>query len=65
MLMYGFIGLSMYMFIKKHPNESKNMLVYANSIVKYMPIDKGQQNYYTYNGFCIYKRKMSVFNRCA
>lgn len=41
MLMYGFIGLSMYMFIKKHPNESKNMLVHANSIVKYMPIDKG------------------------
>lgn len=40
MLMYGFVGLSMYMFIKKHPNESKNMLVHANSIVRYMPVDK-------------------------
>ena len=40
MLMYGFIGLSLYMFIKKHPNESKNMLVHANSIVRYMPVDK-------------------------
>ena len=43
MALYGFIGLSIYMFIKKHPNESKNMLVHANSLVRYMPIDKGSR----------------------
>jgi hypothetical protein len=40
MIMYGFIGLSIYMFMKKHPNESQNMLIHANSLIKYMPIDK-------------------------
>ena len=40
MIMYGFIGLSIYMFIKKHPNESQNMLIHANSLIRYMPIDK-------------------------
>ena len=40
MIMYGFIGLCAYLFIKKHPNESNSMMVYANDIVKYMPIDK-------------------------
>ena len=43
MALYAFIGLSIYMFIKKHPNESKNMLVHANSLVRYMPIDKGSR----------------------
>ena len=40
MIIYGFIGLSIYMFMKKHPNESQNMLIHANSLIKYMPIDK-------------------------
>ena len=43
MALYGFIGLSIYMFIKKHPDESKNMLVHANSLIRYMPIDKGSR----------------------
>ena len=41
MALYGFIGISIYMFIKKHPNESKNMLVHANDLIRYMPVDKG------------------------
>jgi len=40
MVMYGFIGLSIYMFIKKHPSESQNMFIHANKLIKYMPIDK-------------------------
>lgn len=40
MILYGFIGLSIYMFIKKHPSESQNMFIHANSLIKYMPIDK-------------------------
>ena len=40
MIMFGFVGLSLYIFIKKHPNESKGMLSHANDIIRYMPIDK-------------------------
>tara|TARA_B100000900_G_scaffold399485_1_gene402063 strand:+ start:1490 stop:2095 length:606 start_codon:yes stop_codon:yes gene_type:complete len=40
MASYAFIGLSLYMFIKKHPNHSKNLLIQANDLIKYMPIDK-------------------------
>merc|ERR1711871_535148 len=40
MAMYGFIGLCAYLFIKKHPNQSSSMMVYANDMIKYMPIDK-------------------------
>ena len=40
MAMYGFIGLSIFIFARKNPNESKSMLVHANNIIKYMPIDK-------------------------
>jgi hypothetical protein len=40
MIMYGFIGLCVYLFIKKHPNDSSSMFVYANNMIKYMPIDK-------------------------
>jgi hypothetical protein len=37
---YLFVALTIYLFIKKHPSESKNMMYYANNIIKYMPIDK-------------------------
>lgn len=60
MLMYGFVGLSLYMFIKKHPNESKNMFVHANSLVKYMPIDKGTSELLTpFMDFTSIHEKMS------
>ena len=39
MLTYGMIGLSLYVFIKKHPTESRNMMSNAADIVKYLPID--------------------------
>ena len=44
MLMFGFIGLSLYVFIKKRPDESKGLLRHANDIIKYMPIDKNTAN---------------------
>ena len=40
MAIYGFVGLSLYLFIKKNPVESNNLLLHANNIIKYMPIDK-------------------------
>ena len=40
MALYGFVGLSLYLFIKKNPEGSKSMFTHANNIIKYMPIDK-------------------------
>tara|TARA_Y100000782_G_scaffold59184_1_gene65334 strand:- start:21458 stop:22018 length:561 start_codon:yes stop_codon:yes gene_type:complete len=37
---YLFIALTIYLFIKKHPNDSKNLMSYANNLIRYMPIDK-------------------------
>lgn len=37
---FGIIGISLYLMIKKNPIQSKNMLLYTNNLIKYMPIDK-------------------------
>ena len=34
------VGISLYLMIKRNPLQSKNLLLYANNMVKYMPIDK-------------------------
>ena len=44
MIMFGFIGLSIYLFIKKQPSQSKTLLAHANDIIKYMPIDRDTAN---------------------
>ena len=36
----GFVGLSTYLFMKKYPSQSQNLVSHANGIIKYMPIDK-------------------------
>jgi len=40
MIFFGIIGISIYLLLKRNPNQGKNMLLYANNMVKYMPIDK-------------------------
>ena len=40
MVMIGFTGLTIYLFFKKYPSQSNSMLIHANDIIKYMPIDK-------------------------
>lgn len=40
MSMIGFVGLSAYIFIRKYPSHSRSLFTHANSIIKYMPIDK-------------------------
>jgi len=45
MSMFAFIGLSLYVLIKKKPNESKGLLKHANDIIRYMPIDKNTSNF--------------------
>ena len=34
------VGLSLYIMIKRNPLQTKNMLLYANNMVRYMPIDR-------------------------
>ena len=39
-LMFAGIGLSLYVFMKKHPNESRSMLTHASDLIKHLPVDK-------------------------
>jgi hypothetical protein len=38
------LGLSMWLLIRKNPSQCKNLLMYANNMVKYMPIDRNAMN---------------------
>lgn len=40
MAFYGIVGFSLYLFLKRNPTKGREMLVQANNIVKYLPIDK-------------------------
>jgi hypothetical protein len=40
MAFFGIIGISIYLLLKRNPLQGKNMLLYANNMIKYMPIDK-------------------------
>lgn len=40
MISIAFVGLSAYLYIRKNPNESRNLMTHANGLIKYMPIDK-------------------------
>ena len=40
MAFFGFLGLSLYLFIKRYPDHSKSLFKHANGMIKYMPIDK-------------------------
>ena len=41
MAFVAFSGLSLLVFMRRHPGESQSMLYHANSIIKYLPIQKG------------------------
>tara|TARA_Y100000992_G_C21272421_1_gene497702 strand:- start:2127 stop:2666 length:540 start_codon:yes stop_codon:yes gene_type:complete len=40
MAMWGFLGLSLYLFLKKYPTKSKELFTHANHLIKMMPIDR-------------------------
>lgn len=40
MATFAFMGLSLYLFIKKNPEQSRSMFMHANDIIKYMPVSK-------------------------
>lgn len=39
-----FLGIIFYLLIKKNPARCKNILLHANNVVKYMPIDKSSMD---------------------
>ena len=43
----GFVGLSAFLFMRKHPMQTKSLLCHANGILKYMPIDKEAGDFLT------------------
>lgn len=45
MAFFGFLGLSLYLFIKRHPDHSRSLFTHANSMIKYMPIDKDSSDF--------------------
>lgn len=48
MIGIGFIGLSLYFFMKKNPgSDSKSLVSHATNFVKFMPIDKDAANLFT------------------
>lgn len=40
MVFFSIIGISIYLLLKRNPSQGRNMLLYANNCVKFMPIDK-------------------------
>ena len=44
MAFFGFLGLSLYLFIRKHPSHTTGMVRHATDLIKYMPIDKGSSD---------------------
>jgi 5-methylcytosine-specific restriction endonuclease McrA len=40
MIFYILLGIGIYFLLKKNPQQGKNLLLYANNVVKFMPIDK-------------------------
>ena len=40
MIFYVILGLGIYVLLKRNPEQGRNMLLCANNVVKFMPIDK-------------------------
>lgn len=44
MALIGFLAICFYIMVKRNPLHTKNMLLYTNNIIKYMPIDKSSMD---------------------
>ena len=44
MIFYVLLGVGIYVLLKKNPNQGRNLLLYANNMVKFMPIDKNSMD---------------------
>ena len=41
---FALVGFAIYLMMKKNPVRSKNILLHANNMIKYMPIDKSSMS---------------------
>jgi len=44
MIFYAGLGIGIYILLKRNPEQGRNMLLYANNMVKFMPIDKSSMD---------------------
>ena len=47
MILYGFVGFSIYLLIRRNPKDTHLLFKNANNIIKYMPIDKDSKQFMT------------------
>jgi 5-methylcytosine-specific restriction endonuclease McrA len=47
MIGIGFVGISAYVFLKKYPDQSRTLFTHANSVVKYLPIDRNTTHFFS------------------
>ena len=57
---FAFVGLSLYIFLKKNPGQSQSMLSHANDIIRYMPISNSSADMLT--PFLDFANKKSLFS---
>jgi len=44
MIFYALLGIGIYYLLKRNPSKGKEMLLYANNYVKYLPIDRNSMD---------------------
>ena len=44
MIFYAVLGIGIYYMLKRNPNKGRDMLLYANNVVKCLPIDKNSMD---------------------
>jgi hypothetical protein len=44
MIFYVIFGIGIYVLLKRNPDQGRNLLLYANNVVKFMPIDKSSMD---------------------
>ena len=44
MIFYALLGIGIYYMLKRNPTKGKDMLLYANNYVKYLPIDRNSMD---------------------
>ncbi|MCJ7802187.1 MAG: HNH endonuclease [Candidatus Marinimicrobia bacterium] len=44
MIFYVLLGVGIYLMLKRNPSKGRDMLLYANNVVKFMPIDRSSMD---------------------
>jgi hypothetical protein len=45
MIGIAFVGISVYVYLKRYPEQSRSVFTHANSVVKYLPIDRNTTHF--------------------